>query len=129
MTVQEAIQALEGAGDPDFPVIVLRKDDGRLLAAAGLGVALDESTEDVSIVMGEFHDEDVDLDDVVLEDAVSIVDVREALASVSERCADWPMFSAEVENPTAGGSLVGYSVDGDLEVFAFLQGPKSEWVD
>ena len=126
MTVDDALNALGESSNTDCAVIVLHNDRGNLTAAPVLGVALDNSSEDVSLLMGELSEEEAALDD-----AISIGEVRDALRETGPACASWPLYSAAASGDAAdadlGGSLVGFTVGDDVEIFAFLQGPKSNW--
>ena len=126
MTVDDALNALGESPSTDYAVIVLRNDRGNLMAAPVLGVALDDSSEDVSLLMGELSEEEAALDD-----AISIGEVRDALRETGAACGSWPLYSAAASGDAAdadlGGSLVGITVGDDVEIFAFLQGPKSNW--
>lgn len=126
MTVEDALVALGEGEDVNYPVVIMRNDQGELTAAPVLGVVLDDGNEDVSLLMGEFSE-----DEVTLDEAVSMSEVREALQEAGPGRTDWPLFSATgAEDPDGGllgGSLVGHSISDDIEIFAFLQGPKSDW--
>jgi len=126
MTIDDALKALDESPSTDSAVIVLRNDRGILTAAPVLGVALDDSSEDVSLLMGELSEEETALDD-----AISIGEVRDALHEAGPACASWPLYSAAASGDAVdadlGGSLVGFTVDDEVEIFAFLQGPKSNW--
>jgi hypothetical protein len=126
MTVDEARAALDETTSPDYAVIVLRNDRGNLSAAPVLGVALDETSQDVSLLTGAASEEET-----ALEDAISLGEVRDALREAGSECAAWPLYSADAagqpENGDLGGSLVGFTVGDDVEIFAFLQGPQSDW--
>jgi hypothetical protein len=126
MTVDEALGALGETTSPDYAVIILRNDRGNLTAAPVLGVALDDTSQDVSLLMGAASEEET-----ALEDAISLGEVRDALGEVGPECAAWPLYSAEAsgqaEDGDLGGSLVGFTVGDDVEIFAFLQGPQSDW--
>ena len=126
MTVDDALNALDESPSSDYAVIVLRNDRGDLTAAPVLGVALDDSSEDVSLLMGELSEEEAALDD-----AISIGEVRDALREAGPTCASWPLYSAAASGDAAdadlGGSFVGFTAGDDVEIFAFLQGPKSNW--
>lgn len=126
MTVDEALGALDDNPSPDYAVIVLRMHQGNLTAAPVLGVALDETSEDVSLLTGEASEAET-----ALEDAISLGEVRDALREAGPACAEWPLFSADAadseESGSQGGSLVGITVGDDVEIFGFLQGPKSDW--
>jgi hypothetical protein len=126
MTVDDALEALAESTSTDYAVIVLRNDQGDLAAAPVLGVALDDSSEDVSLLMGELSEEEAALDD-----AISIGEVRDALREAGPACASWPLYSAAASGDATdvdlGASLVGFTIGEDVEIFAFLQGPKSNW--
>ena len=126
MTVDEALAALGESTSPDYAVIILRNDRGNLTAAPVLGVALDETNEDVSLLIGEASEEEN-----ALEEAISLGEVRDALREAGPACAAWPLYSAEAsgqaEDGDLGGSLVGFTAGDDVEIFAFLQGPQSDW--
>lgn len=126
MTVDEALGALDENPSPDYAVIVLRMEQGNLTAAPVLGVALDTTNEDVSLLMGEASEEET-----ALEDAISLGEVRDALREAGPECAAWPLFAADAaaseEDGGHGGSVVGITVGDDVEIFGFLQGPKSDW--
>jgi hypothetical protein len=126
VTVEDALEALGESPETDYPVVILHNDGGNLTAAPVLGVLLDDGNGDVSLLMGESSE-----DEVELAEAVSMSEVREALREAGPGRADWPMFSAAgAEEPLGGalgGSLVGYSTSAEVEIFAFLQGPKSDW--
>ena len=124
VNVEQVLKALGTSTDPDFPVVVMRKEGDKLLAAPALGVALDDGSDDVALLMGEFLEEDAALDG-----AVSIGEIGAALEELRALGADWPVFSTAMDDPTLGGSLVGFSVNDEVEIFAFLQGPKSDWDD
>jgi hypothetical protein len=129
MTIEEALTALGNRGDADFPVIILRNVRGELTAAPVLGVAVDDTNEDASLLMGDFSDEDEALDD-----AIPMSEVREALEELVPDRAGWPLFSASAgaiseDQEELGGALVGVSCSEELELFAFLQGPKEDWDD
>ena len=74
MTVDEALAALGESTSPDYAVIILRNDRGNLTAAPVLGVALDDTNEDVSLLIGEASEEEN-----ALEEAISLGEVRDAL--------------------------------------------------
>jgi hypothetical protein len=126
MTVDEALGALDETPSPDYAVIILRMDRGNLTAAPVLGVALDATNEDVSLLTGEASEEET-----ALEDAISLGEVRDALREAGPDCSDWPLYSADASTPEEdgghGGSIVGITVGDDVEIFGFLQGPKSDW--
>ena len=126
MTVDDALDALGESPSTDYVVIVLRNDGGDLTAAPVLGVALDDSSEDVCLLMGELSEEEAALDD-----AISIGEVRDALREAGPACASWPLYSAPASgDPTdgdLGGSVAGFTIGDEVEIFAFLQGPKSDW--
>jgi hypothetical protein len=126
MTVDEALGALGETTSPDYAVIILRSDRGNLTAAPVLGVALDDTSQDVSLLMGAASEEET-----ALEDAISLGEVRDALQEAGPECAAWPLYSADAagqpEDGDLGGSLVGFTVGDDVEIFAFLQGPQSDW--
>ena len=126
MTVDEALGALDENPSPDYAVIVLRMEQGNLTAAPVLGVALDDTNEDVSLLTGEASEAET-----ALEDAISLGEVRDALREAGPACADWPLYAADAagsdEGSDHGGSLVGVTVGDDVEIFGFLQGPKSDW--
>jgi hypothetical protein len=128
MTVDDALNALAKSPSTDYAVIVLRNDRGDPTAAPVLGVALDDTNEDVSLLIGEFSEEET-----ALEDAILVDEVRDALREAGPACASWGLYSAEASGDAMdgdlGGSLVGFSLSDDIEVFAFLQGPKSDWDD
>ena len=126
MTVDDALKALDESPGTDYAVIVLRSDRGDLAAAPVLGVALDDSSEDVSLLMGELSEEEAALDE-----AISIGEVRDALREAGPACASWPLYSAAASGDATdvdlGGSLVGFTIGEDVEIFAFLLGPKTNW--
>jgi hypothetical protein len=122
LNVEEALSALSKCGDPESPVLILRKDGDLLTAAPALGVALDESSDEVSILIGDFLEEEA-----ALEGAVSVEAIRDALEEILPQGAQWSVFSTPADDPARGGSVVGFSVGDEVEIFAFLQGPKSEW--
>ena len=94
MTVDDALNALGESSNTDCAVIVLHNDRGNLTAAPVLGVALDDSSEDVSLLMGELSEEEAALDD-----AISIGDVLDALREAGPACASWPGTSPPPRPP------------------------------
>ena len=125
MNVEDALAALDESPDSDSPVILLQNDRGNLRAAPVTAVVLDENNQDVSLLRGEFAEEDAALDG-----AIPVGEVQDALREVGTERASWPLYSAaadETAGEGAGGSLVGYSTGKEVEVFAFLEGPESAW--
>ncbi|HXV75155.1 MAG TPA: hypothetical protein VD788_02475 [Candidatus Polarisedimenticolaceae bacterium] len=126
MNVGGALSALARSPDRGFAVVVMRKRRDRLTAAPVLGAAADEEAEEVALLIGAFSDEEDALDG-----AVAVGDVLDALGEIATHGGAWPVFSAEAGGGAAaeGGSLVGFSIDDEVEIFAFLEGPKSVWDD
>jgi len=122
MTIREALEALAQCGVADAAVIVLRNRDGELSAAPVLAVALDEDSQDVSLMIGDFGEEEAALDD-----ASSVAEVRDALREAGDERAGWPLFAVDSDDAGGGGSIVGFSTDEEVEIFAFLEGPKAAW--
>jgi hypothetical protein len=126
VTVGDALVALNEANDGGYPVVVIRRRRERLTAAPVLGVVLDEDSDEVALLIGPFSEEEQ-----ALVGASSVGEMRDSLSEVGAAGVDWPLFSTtgEEEAGDSGGSLVGFSVSDEIEVFAFLQGPKTEWED
>jgi len=126
MNVEDALVALDEVEDPSYPVVVMRKQREQFTAAPVLGVVLDDDAAEVALLIGDFSEEEQ-----ALVGASSVDEVRRSLAEIGAEGAGWPLFSTtgDDEAGDAGGSLVGVALDTEIEIFAFLQGPVSEWED
>jgi hypothetical protein len=127
MNVADALVAVNESPDADAPVIILRNDGGELQAAPVTAVVMDEANQDLSLLRGEFVEEDA-----ALEGALSAGEVKDALAEVGPDGRSWPLYTVaadEAEGEGLGGSLVSYSANEEIGIFAFLEGPKSAWDD